>query len=163
MALTTYCQYSEIRAILGTNNLELKDETLALPLYERVLKLELREIKDDLPEYFEALAANNAKTNDETRAFELTQVLSAYLVARELLVSMPKFSPTQVTDGKAEIQREESLFEKTKDLIEYSVDRITNKLLAALNTLDPNVAVASIKLPTVFSSTGLLVDPVTGA
>lgn len=163
MALTTYCQYTEIRAILGTNDNELKDATLALPLYERVLKVELREIKETLPEDFETLAANPSRTADETRVYELTQVLSAYLVARELLVSLPKFSPTQITDGKAEIQREESLFEKTKELIEYSVDRITNKLLIALNKLDPTVDVATITLPTVFSGVGLATDPVTGA
>lgn len=163
MALTTYCHYNEIRAILGTNVDELKDVTLALPLYERVLKVELREIKETLPEYFETLAANSSRTADETRVYELTQVLSAYIVAKELLVSLPKFSPKQITDGKAEIQREDSLFDKTKELIEYSVDRIKSKLVNALNVVDPTVAVSTIKLPTIFTSTGLASDPVTGA
>ena len=49
MPITDYAAYDEIRAVLGVSDEELEDATLALPMYEKLLNMELLDISEDLP------------------------------------------------------------------------------------------------------------------
>lgn len=147
MALIDYTSYEEIRATLGVDDEELSDDTLALPLYESYLKLELEDIGNgSAVDQFAtiALVAEDARTKAQQRFFELVRVYSTYAVAVQLATSLPLFSPKDIGDGKASTGRfadgpYREVIKQNKDLY----DRLRPKLEQALAAVDNTAAVLS--------------------
>lgn len=107
MSLTTYCQHSEVRSALGVNDQELRDEVLALPVYEMGLVRELNKLSTSLNAAFSAVAqlTPNARTALQAGLFDATRLFAVYAVAKQVGVSLANFAPKDVTDGKASVSR----------------------------------------------------------
>ncbi|WP_454735371.1 hypothetical protein [Cupriavidus necator] len=163
MTLTDFCQYSEVRAILGVGTADIEDETLALPLYLRLLTLALSELGTALPADYVTTAAKPSKTADESRFVDLVQVFSGYLVARELLPALPQFAVKRFVQGKSDMERPQFDPEATKKAILDAIGRLSAAVSAAYALLTPASAALPAARRTIFAASGLGTDPVTGA
>ena len=87
MALLDYTSPEDIRAVLGVDDIELSDDTLALSIYEMQVRLDLEDISDSLSDDYLAAAALPSDTRSalEQKLVELTQLFSAYSVSKNLL------------------------------------------------------------------------------
>ena len=161
MALLDYTSPEDIRAVLGVDDIELSDDTLALSIYEMQVRLDLEDISDSLSDDYLAAAALPSDTRSalEQKLVELTQLFSAYSVSKNLLTSLKMFGPKRITDGRAEVERFDPMAEiKLGILSNYSV--IRDKLIAVYASLGNTTPSAVTR---VFVNTaGLSVDPVTG-
>jgi hypothetical protein len=157
--LIDFTSYEEIRAALGVSDEELEDATLALPMYEQDLIIDLDEIHENIDTEYHDLAGT--LSNDQLRFQRCVQVFSTYSVARHLLNSLPMFAPKRMQDGRAEQERSDDPYEATRIGVNGMYGRLRAKLAEAFETLFPGEeAVASI-YPTFATSTGLPLDPVT--
>lgn len=105
MALTDFTSLDDIRAALGVSIDEIEDATISLPLYENNLAVELDEISLTLTADYATVKASSSPSAAETRFLRIMQVFCSYVVARQLTVSLPLFSPKEITDGKASMVR----------------------------------------------------------
>lgn len=107
MALTDYTTYDEIRASLGVSSDEIEDTTLGLAMYSDYLDLELDDIDSDIASQFTTVKAiaEGSRTAAEARFYKATTLFAVYAVARQLTVSLPLFSPKDISDGKATLGR----------------------------------------------------------
>lgn len=107
MALTDFTSFDDIRAALGVSTDELEDATLSLSLYELNLVSELDDVGVDLIEDFMTLQAIDPSTwtSVQKRFDQFTRLFTTYAVAKQLTVSLPLFSPKEISDGKASVTR----------------------------------------------------------
>ena len=164
MALTTYTSYAEVRAVLGVSSTELPDTTLALPMYGLLATLALEDIHVDLPTSFSTVSALPSKTTNEQRFVDLVQLYVPYTIAKNLLTSLPMFGVKQLSDGRAEFQRQADVFDDVRDGVDAALSSLRYRLAAVFSVLNPTLDV-SLTIPTVATvvATGLNLDPVTGA
>lgn len=170
MAISNYTTYDTIRALLGVNGRELKDATLALPIYETQFLLELSGVDGDAGEVMvqydaaKALITSEpagAFSADQKRFYDLVNLLAAYSVARQLLGSDDNAIPLRITDGKAEVERRPDNT-RMREAVEGGWTRFMKRLRALLLVLVPT---ANVTLPagrTFIASVGIATDPVTG-
>lgn len=162
--LTDFTTYAEVRAVLGVAEDELEDVTLSMPLYEKLLGLDLEDVGTGLTaQYFvvKAIAAGS-RTSAQVLFFDLAQLFSAYAVAKHLLVSLPYFSEFRIKDGRAEMQRQQDPFELTEEGVIAGFNDLRLRLSAAYTGLvGGNTLTRTVRTLTL--STGLAVDPVTNA
>lgn len=165
MALTTYTSYAEIRAVLGVSAKELTDVTLALPLYEQVLLQDLDEVSATVAAAYTSVAAIDpgSRTTTQQKLYEITRSFAAYQVASNLLTALPLFAPRAVKDGRAELERQADPYADTK----VGVAAMLSKLKTRLATIEAAYlgapALAALPSYNLTTSTGLAVDPITGA
>ena len=165
MNLTDFTSYDEIRAVLGVSSKELEDVTLALPLYSRTLGFELSDMADDLPGVYATVSALPAadRTVAQQRFYDVTQLYSAYSVSRQLLTSLPLFSPQRLTDGRAGFDRHDDPFEDVRAGILEGVHQHRDRMLALYAAITSTaVGTTTIVAPSLTRATGLAIDPVTG-
>lgn len=168
MALTTYTTNDTIRAILGVSPREIKDETLALAIFEQQFLLEMSAIDNDVGgavTQYTTVAAVPAedRTTAQQQYFDIVGMYAAYSVARQVLTGAPFSVVQKITDGKAEIERfSSSNFDRVREGVDASCAQIMRRLKSLLSTLDPSVSSVIIPDRVFMLNVGLGVDPVTG-
>lgn len=160
MNLTDFCQYTEIRAILGVLSDDIDDDTLALPLYARLLSFALAELDTSLEAFYLNLKDKPDPTDQEVKFVDLMQVYSGYAVARELLPALPQFAAQRFVHGKDDLERKPFDPAATEKSILAALSRLSDKVLAAYAVLNSSSAAQSVTRRTLFASSRG-VDPVT--
>ncbi len=161
MALTDFTSYDEIRAVLGVSDEELEDVTIALPLYYQKLSFEFEDLSDNLVALYTAAKAAPSPTAAQTKLLNAVQVFSAYVVARDLLVSIPLFAPRRIQDGRAEMERFTDPFETLRDDVAAGYLSAKARVETALAGLGELVVSSAYVTPAYTSLAGLAIDPVT--
>jgi hypothetical protein len=164
MTITDYSTYAEIRALLGVSDEEISDVELALPVWSLLLNEKLSDISTAVGTNHATVALIPAasRTPAQTKFYNVASLYAAYAVAQELLIALPMFGFSQLTDGKAEIQR----FDKWADLkagIEKGANAMRVKLRLALAVLDSSYAIPQAVSNVYIVGTGIATDPVTGS
>lgn len=166
MALTTYCDLSEIRAALGVNDVELSDAVLNLPVYEIGLVRELKKVSASLPVAFSTVLAiaEETRTDVAQELVDAVRLFSVYASARQVGVSLGAMAPKDVGDGKATISRfSDSPYKDVLNRIETMFGDTKTGLLTALNTYTGSGSSTASTTPyTVFKASNRATDPVTG-
>ena len=163
MQLTTVTSYAEVRAVLGVSDEELEDSTLGLSIYDTEVDIRVDQVSASAATVYATVSAlpEGDRSADQERYYKVYRLLCSYLFAEALFKSMPMFSYKNVTDGKAEVSRFESL-ETVERGIKAGVNtarlRLT-ELLAALGFGTTGVS----RTPVFLASTGLAVNPVTNS
>lgn len=151
----------EIRAVLGVAESELTDDVIDLPLYERLLSMDLREIALDLATDYLALPDAGSRTSAEQLFFDCVQVYSAYAVAYVLVQNEAMFAPEVITDSKTTLQRANPYIE-AKASVTAGYGLMRGRLIAAYSATGPTVS-ASVATPLIgMVAVGGASDPVTG-
>lgn len=168
MALADITTYDTIRALLGVSPKELKDETLALDLWEQQFLLEMSDVDaggGEVDTQYAAVKAidEGSRTPAQKQFYNVYNMLAGYSVARQLLSPQVMFSPVRITDGRAEIERfKDSNFDHVRIGVQGTYSALLTRLTNLLLTLAPS---ATVPVPTtrrMISSVGLGTDPVTG-
>ena len=159
--ITTYTTYDEVRATLGVSDDEIEDTTLALAIWDTNLDFALDEFSSELVPAYTAIAAKpeGSRTAYEKKVYAATRLFSTYIVANDLLRSLPMFSFKRLTDGKAEAERFDA-WKDTKEGVQAGLAAIKLRLELALSKVSSYSA--PIRNSFRFTlSTGLATDPVT--
>lgn len=163
MALTDYTTYAEVRAVLGVSTTELPDSILALSIYAMQATLALEDVYVDIPTDYATISALPSKTVPQQRFVDLVKLYVPYRVAKELLTSLPMFSVKQLSDGRAEFQRQADVFADVRDGVDAAISSLRYRLAAAYKSLFPlNGVTVTAPTLTVTLATGLATNPVTG-
>lgn len=167
MSLTTYCDFAEVRAALGVNDLELKDAVLSLPVYEMGLVRELSKLSMSLNASFSTIHDKlpGSRTAAEAALHDAVRLFSVYAVAKQVGVSLATFAPKDVGDGKATVSRFSGTpFEDTLARIEKLYAALKGDVISAYAGYSGVVSagLASTVPPTAFMASGRSYDPVTG-
>ena len=163
LTLTDFTSPAEIRAILGVSSKELKDETLALSVYARELSFDLYDISPDL-EATDLALPPSGKTTAQQRFYDATQLFSAYATCQRLLTSLPLFAPKSLTDGRAQFDRQIDPLQDVREGVDASFQLAQKRLRETFEALTSTpVTAAPTVFRTIMGSTGIAVDPVTGA
>lgn len=159
--LTSYTSYSEVRAVLGLSTKDLADETLALPIYERTLLMEMADVAADLKAQYLNISgiAEGSRSAVQQNFYEVVQVYSAYNVSRQLLTSLPYFALQRVTDGRAEGEREADAFKDIKDSVNATFSILATRLKAYYTNLGNSITQRETAVHSV--AVGIASDPVT--
>lgn len=157
--LIQYATYDEIRAVLGVSDEELEDGTLALPMYVKLLQMDLADIDATLETQYTAISALPTKSDLEQKLLDVVSVFSAYAISKHLLTSMPLFAPKTITDGRAEVERVTDPFEGVRVGVNTMYPILRARVLAALGNLGTPITADAAR--TYFVATGLAVNPVT--
>lgn len=164
MALTTYTTYPEVRAVLGVSSTELPDSVLSLGIYGTMADLGLEDVHADIPASFSTVSALPSPTTQQQRFVDLVKLYVPYLLAKELLTSLPMFAVKQLSDGRAEFQRQADIYDDLKDGIDSALLSLRFRLAAAYNTLYPDAGIATGRATfNITVASGLATDPVTNA
>jgi hypothetical protein len=162
MALTTFTSYAEVRAILGVSDEEIEDETLGLPMYEDMLRMELDSVNVGIYGKFVEVSAIDTLTDTQTTFMRYFRLFCAYAVAKSLTSALPMFGPKSIGDGKANMARfSDSPYKVTVAKVDAEFGRMSNLLQATYDTL-ASTSSSAFSRPWL-SAVGLVVDPVTGA
>lgn len=158
-ALTDFTTYDDIRAVLGIAPEELEDETLALPRYLKELQFLIGDIEPTLEATYTTLVGQTTRTPQEQKVVDVLQVFSAYAVAKNLLTSLPLFSPQRVQDGRAEQQRFNDPFQDLRDGVDSSYLSMLARLKTAIEAI--GLSPAGTVTRSYFSTSTIATDPVT--
>lgn len=164
--LRAYTTPEEVRAILGVNSLELTDATLSVRGYYTVATMGLEDIAQGIPALFTTVSALPAsdRTAQQARFFDLVSLYAPYLIAKQLLVSLPMFAVLEVTDGRASFTRQRDAYMSVASGVDGMMQAIKLRLAAAFNTLEGSAnAVTTATRFTTMLTASLSVDPVTNA
>ena len=161
MALTAYTTYNTVRAVVGLSPKELSDDTLALPLYEQLLKEDLDGVASSLNATFVALPGSGLSAYQQ-KLKDQVEVFAAYSVAEKLLSPAGIFCPQVMKDGRASRDAGADPYANLRVDVPKMLAVLRTRITVTLNLL----AVSSTPVVRTYSltgSTGLAVDPVTGA
>jgi hypothetical protein len=164
MALLTYTTYDEIRAALGVSDTELPDTVLALPMYNVFAANVLEDVHANLADDFAAMSALPSPTAAQSRFIDLVKLYVLFGIAKQLTTSLPLFSVSQLSDGRAGFSRYDEAYKDLIGGIEQNLLSIRYRLYASYTSLFPGTAITAPS--TTFSlvkATGLAVNPVTNA
>lgn len=163
MALTDYTTYAEVRAVLGVSTTELPDTVLAQPQHAIMLTLDLEDINTGIPALYTTVSAlpEVSRSADQQRFYDLARLTAAYAIARNLLTSLPLFSVSRLTDGRAEFERQKDIFEDVRKAVNAMYDKLRLKLSAIFVVLTPSQPVYASVTQVFTAATGLATDPVT--
>lgn len=161
--LSTYTTPAEIRAVLGVSATELSDDTIALSIYATNTELVLEDINTALPTNFSAVSALPTPTTTEQRFIDLVKLYVPYVVAKQLLTSLPMFSVVSLSDGRAEFSRNADAFADVRDGVDAAISSLKYRLSALYATLFPGSSVATRTTPVNIAGVGLAINPVTNA
>ena len=165
MPLTSYTSYDEVRAALGVTDEELEDVTLALPLYEDVLEVELEDINIGLASQFAVVVAKDPLTLTalESKFLQSVRLFSTYAVAKHLTTSLPLFSPEEITDSKASLKRSgsETPYARVTDSVVQQYNRFRKRLAEAYGAVVSSAS-ATYTPKRYFAVVSPSSDPLTG-
>jgi len=167
MALTNYCEFDEVRAALGVNDLELSDAVLSLPVYEIGLIRELTKISSSLPAAFSSINDKDeaSRTSAEEDLLSATHLFCVYAVARQAGVPLPMMAPKDIGDGKATLSRfSGEPFTAVLSGIDAAYNAAKTDLRASLDAYGTTITATKATVPiTGFARAQRVTDPVTGA
>lgn len=162
--------YSDVRAVVGLAEKELKDTVLQLGIFVATTENYLTQIYEGTIDVMERLekkqedsttdpASNPPLTRKERALLGLIKVVSTYACASNVNPDMVGIK--RVTDGKSEQERFANAFAKVLDNVKESLRQYTNMLRDALIAYGEDVPPKRTYYGV--SSVGLGTDPVTGA
>ena len=165
--LTDYTDYDTIRALLGVGRREITDATLALPIYNDRFTLALEGIDGGTgaaSTQYSTIKAKTAatRTANEARYFMLVNMWAAYVVAQELLATVPMFAPQRISDGKTLVERFADPFAAQREGVASGYVDLLNRIKTLLLVLDAAAQVTAPVARIFISSTGVSPDPITG-
>lgn len=161
MALVDFTTYDDIRAALGVESDELKDDTLALQTFENGLEMELMEVAATLAsDYLTAYGKDAAdRTSAEQTFIKAANLFATYAVAKQCLAGLPMFAPKTQGDSKSELTRfAQNPFQTTIARVEASFEKYRGYLVAAYGVVTTPV---TVKRRTYFRVSSPTSDPVT--
>lgn len=161
MALTDYTSYAEIRAAVGVASLEITDKVLGLPLYERLLQFELRDISTTIEAAYLALGAEGDLTDPELNFYSAMQVFAAYSVAYRLTDTLEMSAPQKIQDSKTALTRKVD-YDDVRLNVARGLSQALTRLVAAYNEIEPTVE-PTVATFDAMTGVGLGTDPVTDA
>jgi hypothetical protein len=164
MALTDFTSYDDIRAALGVSPDEITDATLSLPLYELSLTSELDDVGSNLIADYMVIQDTGLSTwtSAQKKFDQFTRLFATYAVARQLTVSLPLFSPKEITDGKASMGRFSlDPYKETIKMIKEQYNTFRTKLEKAYADSQSTELTATVLRP-YFVPVASNSDPVTG-
>lgn len=163
MELLTLTTYPDIRAVLGVSDEELEDTELALSIRSTNMTLVLEDLTPTFESLYTGIAdtPQGSRTALEQKFYLASRLYAAYVVASDLLTSLPLFSFKSVTDGKAETDRFDR-FEDVRDGVRAGLGSIRIRLALMLQTLEPGTVASTPSLPGLVAGVTLGTDPVTG-
>ena len=163
MALLPFCNNEEVRAILGVNDLELKDETLDLPIYSLGLEHSLRKLAPVLSSTFLAIheLPTDTRTQKQNDLYTATRLYSAYSVARQAGIALSMYGPKTISDEKASFSRfPGEPYKEVLEMIEEELAKYGKLALEALAELK-EIQLSSYT-PISMVAVRRVYDPVTG-
>ena len=160
--ITSYTTCQSVRAVLGVSEPEITDVVLEDPIYEVVLKEDLRTLNTGLRADFLALLPPVTPTDDQERFIELVQTYSAYQVARQLLGALAMFAPKTIKDSRTEVDRVTDPYAHTREAVANSLVYLKGKLLEAYAVIEPTAPAPTVARRTLVVNAGLGLNPVTG-
>lgn len=155
-----YTSYDEVRSVLGVEDDELLDETLALPVYLNLLLEDLMDVNINTEKMFDDISGEDDPTPLQLRFLRLVGTFSTYSVARHLTTSLPMFAPRSLGDGKATMSRFLDPYKDTIKKIEEQFTLTQGRLQQVIDELNSETKEATTKR--YFVGVGLSRDPVTG-
>jgi hypothetical protein len=167
MELLQHTTYDEIRSLLGVSVRELKDEVVSLPHWLLQTEQELLDIDGGAGAVLTQFAAvyavaEGSRTAAQTQFYKVMNMYVLYSLGLQMLARADVFSPTDISDGKASIQRLAERFDKLRPAIEGGLQRLKERLKEALAVLDPSAAITATASRIMVVGAGLGTDPVTG-
>lgn len=167
MILSQYTTPDEVRALLGVSSRELADTVIQLPHWTLAVEQELLDVDGGagavLTQFDTIYAiAAGSRTAAQTQFFKVLTMYVAYSMGHQLIQRADVFSPQNITDGKAAIQRLADRFDKLRPAIDGGMQRLLARVKDALLALNPSAIVAAATSRIMFASVGLGTDPVTG-
>ena len=155
---------TDVRAVLGVSITEIPDATLALTMFDNLVSLELEDISTDLAANYATVNAIVSKTAADTRFLKVVTLYTTYLYAKLCLQQLPLFAVQSLTDGRASFTRQSDPYESVRVGIAGMLASLKARLLSAYGVLYPSTTLPTAAVTfTSTLSTGLAVDPVTGA
>lgn len=161
MSITTYTTTNSVRAVLGVSEPEIPDTVLVDPVYEVMLKEDLRAMSTTITAAYITVKADPTPTADETRFIGLFETYSAYQVAAQLLGSLAMFAPQQIEDASSKFQRNDP-YAAVRTAIAESLAYLRNVLLEAYAILVPAEPAPATVTRTLVVNVGLGLNPITG-
>jgi hypothetical protein len=152
----------ELRAMLGVAVKEMKNGTTELPVYLRSVKVQSDRTDKRAWKLYAALGADRTAYSEDEEAFsDLYLTFLAWSTARVVAIALPQFSPQEIGDGKALMQRNDDASVTTIANIDRQIGEVVPLLVAAIDVLQPAQAaqVTTAFSVATFGATG---DPVTG-
>lgn len=159
--LLDYTTPEEIRAVLGVDEVDIADATLALPIYESYLTMELEDIDVTLPDLFATTSALPTPTAAETRFLTIAKMFATFALAKHLTGSLPLFALKQESDGKAQASRFDNPYRDVINSVNREYDRVKSKLLNAMQAISAPTTTSTPRV--YFSTVALSTDPITNA
>lgn len=164
MAMTDYCEYGEIRAALGVNDVELSDAVLSLPIYEIGLVRELNKVSTSLPAAFSSAKGEDPQSAEAKGLVDAVHMFAAYSVAKQVGASLSTFAPKDVGDGKATIARFSGQpYTETMDNVKAALADARSALEDAFAVYNGQGASSAVDVSGFFVAGQRLTDPVTGS
>lgn len=157
--LLDFTSPEEIRAVLGVDEVDIADATLALPIYENYLTMELEDLDVGLPALFTTTAALSNPTDAQTRFLSTAKVFATFALAKQLTGSLPLFALKQESDGKAQASRFDNPYRDVVASINREYDRAKARLLSAMTAVGSASATTTARV--YFGTVGLGTDPIT--
>lgn len=168
MALTVYTTYDAIRAILGVSPKEVKDGVMDAPIFEQQFLLEMGDVDSGggvvMAQYASISAlAESSRSADQQRLYDITNMLAAYSVARQLLTGIELAAPFRITDGKAAVERFRTAdFDKVRAGVLDTYATLLRRLKATVIKLVPTAQIAVTPARIFIGSAPIGTDPITG-
>ena len=159
MAITTYCTTDSVRAVLGVSVDEIEDVTVLDPIYSLALSERFTDIDAGL-EPFYATIPLTGQTAAQTRFVNLVNTYAAYVVAQQLLNSVPMFAPQTITDSKASMIRAQDAYDDLRANVLGSINYIFTRIATTYKALNPSGTVP-VYNGRIFAVTAGGYDPVT--
>ncbi|MBV8635339.1 MAG: hypothetical protein JO002_12670 [Burkholderiaceae bacterium] len=161
MLITDYTDTNSIRATLGVSVDELEDAVLLLPLWATQLYEGLIDLAPDLPSVYTTIKALPTPTSDQQRFLNLSSAFATYFVASKFIEQAPLLFPQTLRGVKDQFTRVQDPFATLQQGIYSGLSYVKDKLLVALQAVNPT-DIAPPPVQRVFGvSTGLGYDPVT--
>jgi hypothetical protein len=166
MALTTYCDYDEVRAALGVGEIELPNTVLSLPVYEIGLVRELNRVSVSLPVAFSTCSnkAEESRSDNEQALVDAVRLFSVYTLAKQVGVSLGSIVPKDIGDGKATLSRfSDSPYKEVMKNVEamYAAVRVSLVDSLALYSGVGDKTASTVPSP-VFGKSARGYDPISG-
>lgn len=140
MLITDYTSYAEVRSVIGLSTDELTDTQLALEVYANSLELYLGTVTlpteapgpGPLSTRFLEIkgTAVGERTTKEQLLYALTRLLSTYVVASEVAISLSMTAPKMISDSKVSLTRfaPEATFRDVATAIRYRVSELKGRI-----------------------------------
>lgn len=165
MDLTTFTSFDTIRALLGVTDDELTDEDLSLPIFFVNLRESFADVSPDLLTAYTNLKQTPTASLSaaERRFVEVADVFAAYVVAVQMLDTLPMLAMRSEEDARAKYEKYADPFARVEPSVRASYAVALRRLQQTYNGLGASPLPVYSFNRTLTAVAGLSPDPVTGA